>query len=260
MDLRHGTIPKVGVSASLSGDSSALSRAGLRRSEGVSRRKRCRRGASARAPDEDRSDDDHTDAHEDRPVAHARRFEVPGRAEGRADPSERPRDGKREQRWTCPPMSSESCERHQRDRRDPSEQVEERARTHELALAITSSAGRATGTGAASAGSRGRSTGGSSSRRRPERRPTPPGIRDAIPGRQPTPAPRSIVLPWNAEVESERGTGRVTRERAAVRPPSPLDPGHAVSVTGMFTTLIFEPSIALTSYTRIVPGWVASTS
>ena len=190
MDLRHGTIPKAGVSSNLSGDSSALSRVGLRRTKGVSRRKRCRRGASARAPDEDRSDDDHTDAHEDRPVAHARRFEVLGRAEGHADPGERPRDGKREQRGTCPPMSSESCERHQRDRRDPSEQVEEGARTHELALAIRRhQPEERQGPGAASAGSRGRGTGGSSSPRRPGRRPTKPGSRDAIPSRQPTPAP-----------------------------------------------------------------------
>ena len=34
---------------------------------------------------------------------------------------------------------------------------------------------------------------------------------------------------------------------------------YAVSVTGMSTTLIGDPSIALTSYTRIVPRWVSPT-
>ncbi len=37
-------------------------------------------------------------------------------------------------------------------------------------------------------------------------------------------------------------------------------PDHAMSVTGMSTTWISEPSIALTSYTWIVPRWFSATS
>lgn len=82
--------------------------------------------------------------------------------------------------------------------------------------------------------------------------------RDAVPTAEAGLIARSS-LRRRTEVESNGSHGRSAREggREAARF---SHPGHAVSVTGMFTTLIFEPSIALTSYTRIVPGWVASTS
>jgi hypothetical protein len=70
------------------------------------------------------------------------------------------------------------------------------------------------------------------------------------PRSEPGPSPgRGVRQSWRGIRRS-----RVRAERAPA-----TDAGQAVKVTGISTTFCCDPSIALTSYTRIVPGCVEPT-